>query len=278
MEIIKNKTIFNGIAGKRKGEPMGVVIENVTTEKKGAEIHTELFERKMFGDSWKGFAHCYGDKDAIVFVEELGNCAWHTGDNVGNESYLGYAVLDNCDSDEEFLEGEDVVLMQVAEDMHRFNMTPSDSTVMFLTEFDSSKTLPQRSTRLHGAKKKGVKSHFIKRIQYYMSMGTTVDDIAKKSKEQSEKKVNFNPSAKIAPAKANFKVGDKATFRDECTEYADGTVVGKGIRRANNDEASKNVYTIKQVKKMVKKDSKFAYLLKEIMTWVLEEDIEKEDN
>ena len=111
-----------------------------------------------------------------------------------------------------------------------------------------------------------------------MSMGTTVEDIAKKSKEQSEKKVNFNPSAKIAPAKANFKVGDKATFRDECTEYADGTVVGKGIRRANNDEASKNVYTIKQVKKMVKKDSKFAYLLKEIMTWVLEEDIEKEDN
>ena len=100
MEIIKNKTIFNGIAGKRKGEPIGVVIENVITEKKGADIHTELFERKMFGDSWKGFSHCYGEKDAIVFVEELGNCAWHTGDNVGNESYLGYAVLDNCESDE----------------------------------------------------------------------------------------------------------------------------------------------------------------------------------
>ena len=49
MEIIKNKTIFNGIAGKRKGEPMGVVIENVITEKKGVlRLHSMTANQLLF--------------------------------------------------------------------------------------------------------------------------------------------------------------------------------------------------------------------------------------
>lgn len=278
MEIIKDKTIFNGIAGKRNGEPRGVVIDNVSVFEKGKYIHGKLLDRKMFGDSWKGFSHYYGDKDAIVLVEELENCAWHTSDKIGNEFYLGYAILDNCTSDDEFVEGENAILMQIAEDMHKFNLLPNEHSVMFWKDFNSGKDLPHRSTKIHGSNKKRVKGYFIKKIQEYMDMGTTFEEISKREKELADKKVKFNPSEKITPAKAQFKVEEKVTFSDECTEYADGTVMGKGIRRANNDEASKNVYTIKQVKKMVKRDSKFAYLLKEIMTWVLEEDIEKEDN
>ena len=277
MEIIKDKTIFNGIAGKRNGEPRGVVIDNVSVFEKGKDIHGKLLDRKMFGDSWKGFSHYYGDKDAIVLVEELENCAWHTSDKIGNEFYLGYAILDNCISDDEFVEGENAILMQIAEDMHKYKLVPNEQTVQFWVEFNSGKDLPHRSTKIHGSSKKRVKGYFIKKIQEYMDMGTTFEEISKREKELADKKVTFNPSEKITPAKAQFKVGEKVTFSDECTEYADGTVMGKGIRRANNDEASKNVYTIKQVKKMVKKDSKFAYLLKEIMTWVLEEDIIKED-
>ena len=256
---------------------MGVVIDNMVTVRRGKDIHTSLFERKMFGDSWKGFSHYYGDKEAIVLVEELENCAWHTSDKIGNEFYLGYTILDNYTSDAEFVEGENAILMQIAEDMHKYKLLPNEQTVMFWVEFNSGKGLPHRSTKIHGSSKKRVKGYFIKKIQEYMDMGTTFEEIAKKEKELAEKKVTFNPSEKITPAKAQFKVGEKVTFSDECIEYADGTVVGKGIRRANNDEASRNVYTIKQVKKMVKKDSKFAYLLKEIMTWVLEEDIIKEE-
>lgn len=249
VEII-NKDIFNGVAGKRSGKPKGVVIHNDAGSKNAtAKWYMESFlpGRYKAGQSNLGFAHYYIDRNTIGRCENTNNKAWHTANGDGNANYIGYEVCQSIgETDANFKENEEMTFRQVAEDLQFYGLSANRNTVKLHKQFTST-SCPHRSVSLHGDNTK-VQDYFISRINYYISLGKTVNDMLKKVNEKKEpiksvvakedkrsKKFNVNDRVRLTSTAKKWKGSSDFSLDSFKSEYivnwlnADGTVYIKPI-------------------------------------------------
>ena len=79
-------------------------------------------------------------------------------------------------SDDEFLQNEDMTLMQATEDLIYYGLPINTSTVRLHHEFVPT-TCPHRSMELHGNSTESVKNYFVSRMRYFATLGNTVDEM-----------------------------------------------------------------------------------------------------
>ena len=178
MVNIINHNIFNGIAGARPtNAPKYYVLHNDAGSKTAEGYIEWLQERYDNGKSDLGFAHYYIDRYSIVRVEDTYNGAWSAANPDANLYSLSYEVTQQFStSDEEFIENENMVLMQMAEDMTFYGATPNYDNIKFHNEF-SATSCPERSLALHGGDNDSLRDYVIKKITYYQSLGNTVQEM-----------------------------------------------------------------------------------------------------
>ena len=128
-------------------------------------------------DKILGIAHYYCNRNTIARVIDTFNIGYHTGDWWSNCRSIGYEVCESLKvSDEEFLQNEDVTLMQATEDLLYYGLPINTNTVRLHHEFVPT-TCPHRSLELHGGTTESVKNYFVSRMQYFASLGKTVDEM-----------------------------------------------------------------------------------------------------
>ena len=178
MVKIINNEIFNGIAGNRPTEaPTWYVLHNDAGSMSATSYIDWLQSRYDNGQSELGFAHYYIDRNSIVRVENTFSGTWSAANYDANMNSLSYEVCQQFGtSDSEFLENEDMVLRQMAEDMTYYGDTPNYENIKFHNEF-SSTSCPARSLELHGGDNDSLRNYVIDKITYYQSLGSTVSDM-----------------------------------------------------------------------------------------------------
>lgn len=128
-------------------------------------------------DKSLGIAHYYCNRNTIARVIDTFNIGYHTGDWWSNCRSIGYEVCESMKvSDEEFLQNEDVTLMQAAEDLLYYGLPINTNTVRLHHEFVPT-TCPHRSMELHGNSTESVKEYFVNRMRYFATLGNTVDEM-----------------------------------------------------------------------------------------------------
>lgn len=130
-----------------------------------------------YRDKALGIAHYYCNRNTIARVIDTFNIGYHTGDWWSNCRSIGYEVCESMKvSDEEFLQNEDVTLMQATEDLLYYGLPINTQTVRLHHEFVPT-TCPHRSLELHGGTTESVKEYFINRMRYFATLGSTVDEM-----------------------------------------------------------------------------------------------------
>lgn len=130
-----------------------------------------------YRDKALGIAHYYCNRNTIARVIDTFNIGYHTGDWWSNCRSIGYEVCESMKvSDEEFLQNEDMTLMQAAEDLIYYGLPINTSTVRLHHEFVPT-TCPHRSMELHGNSTESVKNYFVSRMRYFATLGNTVDEM-----------------------------------------------------------------------------------------------------
>lgn len=128
-------------------------------------------------DKSLGIAHYYCNRNTIARVIDTFNIGYHTGDWWSNCRSIGYEVCESMKvSDEEFLQNEDVTLMQATEDLIYYGLPINTSTVRLHHEFVPT-TCPHRSMELHGNSTESVKEYFVSRMRYFATLGNTVEEM-----------------------------------------------------------------------------------------------------
>ena len=127
-----------------------------------------------------GIAHYYITKDTIARVIDTNLIGYHTGHWPSNQRYIGYEVCQSMSaSDADFLANEDMTLMQATEDLLFYGLPINGNTVRVHHEYVQT-SCPHRSMALHGNTTASVKAYFIQRMQYFASLGKTVDEMLAK--------------------------------------------------------------------------------------------------
>lgn len=178
MVNVINKSIFRGIAGRRPTEkPKYYILHNDAGSMTPESYIGWLQSRYNNGESDKGFAHYYINRDTIARVEDTYNGSWSTANYDGNMNSIGYEVCQQFGTtNAEFLANEDMTLRQMAEDMKYYGDTPNYSNIKFHNEF-SSTSCPARSLALHGGTNNSLRDYVIAKIKKYQAMGNTVPDM-----------------------------------------------------------------------------------------------------
>lgn len=264
VEII-NQNIAGGIAGKRAGNPKGVVIHNDYGAMTAKEYIPWLIRRRNAGQLELGFAHYYIDRSTIARIEDTYNGAWATANKDGNMNYISYEVCQSyygVISDALFKENEAMVFRQAAEDLQFYKLPINRNTVRLHKEFTST-SCPHRSSDIHGHSINAVKDYYISQVAYYASKGKTVQEMLK----------NEGKTESTAPAKPV-----------DVTPQNDGKTLKVG-KQAKQWETGSNIpafvigatYDVLASKPVNKSRSKKAYLIgkgKVATGWLLEQDVD----
>ena len=127
-----------------------------------------------------GIAHYYITKDTIARVIDTNLIGYHTGEWNSNQRYIGYEVCQSMSaSNKDFLANEDMTLMQATEDLLFYGLSINGNTVRLHHEFVRT-SCPPKSMELHGGTTASVKAYFIQRMQYFATLGRTVDEMLAK--------------------------------------------------------------------------------------------------
>lgn len=138
---------------------------------------TEYIEWLRYREKSLGIAHYYCNRDAIVRVVDTYHIAYHTGDWWSNIRSIGYEVCESMKvTDEEFLQNEEMTLMQATEDLLYYGLPISTDTVRLHHEFVPT-SCPHRSLALHGGTTESVKEYFVARMTELSELGSTVDEM-----------------------------------------------------------------------------------------------------
>ena len=147
-----------------------------------------------------GIAHYYINRTTIARVIDTNLIGYHTGHWPSNQRYIGYEVCQSMSaSDADFLANEDMTLMQATEDLLFYGLPINGDTVRLHHEFVPT-SCPHRSMSLHGNTTASVKAYFVQRMQYFASLGKTVDEMLTKlgqaqqgdtPKQQTEEEEEF---------------------------------------------------------------------------------------
>lgn len=157
-----------------------------------------------------GIAHYYIDRNTIARVVDTYRIAYHCGDGIsqysGNGNYIGYEVCQSISaSNADFLANEDMTLMQATEDLLFYGLPINTNTVKLHHEFVPT-SCPHRSMALHGNSTASVKAYFIQRMNYFASLGKTVDEMIKKQAGSKQ------PVTKPTVAKKKVYKADEVKF------------------------------------------------------------------
>lgn len=137
----------------------------------------EYIEWLRYREKSLGIAHYYCNRDTIVRVVDTYNIAYHTGDWWSNIRSIGYEVCESMKVlDEEFLENEDITLMQATEDLLYYGLPITTDTVRLHHEFVPT-SCPHRSLALHGGTTESVKEYFVSRMNEFAELGSTVEEM-----------------------------------------------------------------------------------------------------
>lgn len=124
-----------------------------------------------------GIAHYYCNRNCIARVIDTYNIGYHTGDWWSNCRSIGFEVCESMKvSDAEFLQNEDMALMQATEDLLFYGLPINTDTVCLHHEFVPT-SCPHRSLALYGGTTDSVKNYFVERMRYFASLGSTVDEM-----------------------------------------------------------------------------------------------------
>ena len=138
---------------------------------------TEYIEWLRYREKSLGIAHYYCNRDTIVRVVDTYNIAYHTGDWWSNIRSIGYEVCESMKiTDEEFLQNEDITLMQATEDLLYYGLPITTDTVRLHHEFVPT-SCPHRSLALHGGTTESVKDYFVSRMNELAQLGSTVEEM-----------------------------------------------------------------------------------------------------
>lgn len=138
---------------------------------------TEYIEWLRYREKSLGIAHYYCNRDTIVRVVDTYNIAYHTGDWWSNIRSIGYEVCESMKvTDEEFLQNEDITLMQATEDLLYYGLPITIDTVRLHHEFVPT-SCPHRSLALHGGTTESVKEYFVTRMNEFAKLGSTVEEM-----------------------------------------------------------------------------------------------------
>ena len=146
---------------------------------------TEYIEWLRYREKSLGIAHYYCNRDTIVRVVDTYHIAYHTGDWWSNIRSIGYEVCESMKvTDEEFLQNEEMTLMQATEDLLYYGLPISTDTVRLHHEFVPT-SCPHRSLALHGGTTESVKEYFVARMTELSELGSTVEEMLAAMEKQN---------------------------------------------------------------------------------------------
>ena len=207
-----NETLMEN-SGKLVGIEF-VVIHNDA----GYMTPTEYIEWLRYREKSLGIAHYYCNRDRIVRVVDTYNIAYHTGDWWSNIRSIGYEVCESMKgSDEEFLENEDITLMQATEDLLYYGLPITTDTVRLHHEFTPT-SCPHRSLSLHGGTTESVKEYFVIRMNEFAELGSTVEEMLAAIERKRADRLDSN--------KENFESNDNQMIEKTNDEIAEEVIVG----------------------------------------------------
>ena len=138
-----------------------------------------------------GIAHYYCNREMIVRVVDTYHIAYHTGDWWSNIRSIGYEVCESMKvSDEDFLENEEITLMQATEDLLYYGLPITTDTVRLHHEFVAT-SCPHRSLALHGGTTESVKDYFVTRMNELALLGSTVEEMLAGMESTAEENHNL---------------------------------------------------------------------------------------
>ena len=173
----------------------------------GSMTPIQYIEWLRYREKSLGIAHYYCNRNTIVRVVDTYNIAYHTGDWWSNIRSIGYEVCESMKvSDEEFLENEDITLMQATEDLLYYGLPITTDTVRLHHEFVPT-SCPHRSLALHGGTTESVKDYFVLRMNEFAQLGSTVEEMLEAI---SEHEVATEPVDEIVPStEENAELSDE---------------------------------------------------------------------
>ncbi len=172
-----NKTINYKMAN-RSGNLKGVVIHNTAGSATAKQDYNNL-QNTSIARYEAGIAHYYIDRNTVWRAIDTFSVAWHTANQDGNNSYVGYEVNESLNaSDKNFLANEQATFKKAAADLLYYGLPVNRSTVRLHCEFVPT-ACPHRSMTIHtgwnpvtkGAAPSNIvnqlKDYFIKEITKY---------------------------------------------------------------------------------------------------------------
>ncbi|WP_314681204.1 N-acetylmuramoyl-L-alanine amidase [uncultured Granulicatella sp.] len=182
----------------------------------GSMTPEEYIEWLRYREKSLGIAHYYCNRNTIVRVVDTYNIAYHTGDWWSNIRSIGYEVCESMKvSDEEFIENEDVTLMQATEDLLYYGLPITTDTVRLHHEFVPT-SCPHRSLALHGGTTESVKDYFVIRMNEFAQLGSTVEEmlsgIGNETEDNEDTFNNEEPTPdeeKVVYEKTNEDIADE---------------------------------------------------------------------
>ena len=186
----------------------------------GSMTPEQYIEWLRYREKSLGIAHYYCNRNTIVRVVDTYNIAYHTGDWWSNIRSIGYEVCESMKaSDEEFIENEDVTLMQATEDLLYYGLPITTDTVRLHHEFVPT-SCPHRSLALHGGTTESVKDYFVLRMNEFAQLGSTVEEMLSGIENGTEE--NEDTSNNEEPTSDE----EKAVYEKMNEDIADEVIVG----------------------------------------------------
>lgn len=183
---------YSGIAGKRGKNPNKIVIHNDG----GSQGATAAFYKTWLENHNPelGFAHEYIASDGSYQAENVGNCAWHCANAVGNRDYYGIEICQSLGNEAIFKANEQKAFKRAAHLCKQWGLNPSTAIFPLHREL-SSTDCPHRSFALHGKAIAAVKNYYVEQVKKYFgstssgSSSSAGSSLAKNTKPLKDGKV-----------------------------------------------------------------------------------------
>ena len=181
---------------------------------------TEYIEWLRYREKSLGIAHYYCNRDTIVRVVDTYHIAYHTGDWWSNIRSIGYEVCESMKvTDEEFLQNEDITLMQATEDLLYYGLPITTDTVRLHHGFVRT-SCPHRSLALHGGTTESVKDYFVTRMTEFAELGSTVEEMLAAIGSGTEENDDMPNNEEITPGE------EKPSAEKTNEDIADEVILG----------------------------------------------------
>ena len=186
----------------------------------GSMTPEQYIEWLRYREKSLGIAHYYCNRNTIVRVVDTYNIAYHTGDWWSNIRSIGYEVCESMKvSDEEFIENEDITLMQATEDLLYYGLPITTDTVRLHHEFVPT-SCPHRSLALHGGTTESVKDYFVLRMNEFAQLGSTVEEMISGIGNGTEEDENVRNNEETTPEE------EKPLLKKTNEDIADEVILG----------------------------------------------------